>query len=120
MEVKFSLTTLFVKDIERSVAFYNKVLGLPISERFEFPPMKFAMLGDDDGTRIELIESEDMFPDGELGLGVRIGFVVDDIAPLEATLGHALNALEVPNPDYNFFMTRDPDGYAIEIMEIAG
>ena len=53
-------------------------------------------------------------------IGVRIGFVVDDVAPLEATLGHSLVALEVPNPDYNFFMTRDPDGYAIEIMEIAG
>lgn len=119
MGIKLSLATINVKDIERSIEFYRDALGLEVSEQFEMEGMKMAMLGDAEQARVELVQAAEL-PDGPLGVGTRIGFVTDDIAPIREALGDALIALDVPNPMFNFFAATDPDGYAIELMETAG
>ena len=118
MGIRLSLATINVADIERSIAFYRYVLGLEVSERFDAGPLKIAMMGGREEARVELIEAPEM-PEGPIGRGVRIGLVLDDISPIRAALGDALEEMDVPNPMFNFFETEDPDGYRIELMEVA-
>ncbi len=121
MKIKFSLATIKVEDIDASIEFYNGVLGLPISENFDMGGIKIAMLGEDAGTRIELIQTNDDESgddsEAQLGLGTRYGFVVDDVEPILEKVGEgAYTHPESPNPDFEFYYTHDPDGYLIEIM----
>ena len=51
----FTWTTIHVRDLDQSLAFYHDLLGLPIQERFGPPGHEIAMLGPEEGTRLELI-----------------------------------------------------------------
>ena len=43
--MRFTLTTLIVKDLDRSLAFYRDVLGMPLITRFATGAGEIAMLG---------------------------------------------------------------------------
>ena len=44
--MKFVWTTIQVADLDRSLAFYHDLLGLPVAERFQAGPNEIAMLGE--------------------------------------------------------------------------
>ncbi len=48
--------TLYVKDMDRSLFFYNKLLGLKIVNEMKMEYQHLVFLGNDYGAQVELIE----------------------------------------------------------------
>ena len=105
----FTWTTLRVSDLDRSLAFYHDLLGLPVCERFGPPGHQIAMLGPEDGTKLELL-SDGPAPAGS-GAGVPIGLAPEDMPTLPAAEPFS------PNPSLRFYFLHDPDGYRVQLVE---
>lgn len=117
--MKFLWTTLSVSNLERSLQFYQSVVGLPLQRRMDPPGMAMAFLGTGD-TALELIEDR-RHPQVDLRNPVSLGFEVPD---LDATLqdfrarGITIDAGPLqPNPGVKFFYVRDPDGMNVQFVE---
>ena len=79
--MKIDFITIHVADIERSIMFYNRVLGMQVSRRFSpRPGMEIAFMGGS-GTQLEFIH-DDMMP-AFRGSGISLGF---NVADMEQTL----------------------------------
>ena len=113
-----------IGDIDRSVAFYEK---LGFEERARMPIRDEAInvfMGlPDDGARLELTWNRDVGLPYEIGTGYgHIAVAVDD---LDATLGRlAEQDIQPEKPPYTvrdggnrLCFVRDPDGYRIELIE---
>ena len=104
-----------VTDVERAVAFYRDVLGMPFL--FAFPGMGFFDL---DGVRLMLVEPEGRAFGGESAIYYR----VDDIAAAHATLeGRGVTFDDSPHivhrdAAYDLWMAffRDPDRNVLALM----
>jgi len=74
--MKFSVrySTLIVKDLEESVAFYEKVLGFTRGYHVDLPVGQITIMQSPDGACVELIES----PQFEVGM-YSIGTDVNDL-----------------------------------------
>ena len=112
-------TTYYVNDMEKSLAFYNGILGLPIQERFTAPQdgAQIVMLGDDEGARLELISRG---TSKEPGQGITIGLPFADIEAVGEALsaaGYSPSPVISPFPDVKFRFVNDPDGYQIQLVE---
>jgi lactoylglutathione lyase len=76
--------TIHVADIERSIKFYNRVLGMQLSRRFSpRPGLEIAFLGGS-GVQLEFIR-EDQVPPYK-GSGISLGFYVADMEQTLAML----------------------------------
>jgi lactoylglutathione lyase len=76
-----NFVTIHVADIERSIQFYQRVLGMQISRRFSpRPGMEIAFMGGG-GAQVEFIHDERTPP--FQGAGISLGF---DVADMEQTL----------------------------------
>jgi len=75
--MKIDFVTIHVEDIERSITFYNRVLGMQVSRRFSpRPGMEIAFMGGS-GVQVEFIH-EDQAPPYK-GSGISLGFYVADM-----------------------------------------
>mgnify|MGYP000016120155 CR=1 FL=1 len=128
----FDHLVLRVRDVDRSVAFYRDVLGLPIECLDEYRagtrPFPSARVGA--GTLIDLVPDPTYDPDaaqrvaGFLHLCLRIGDRLD--AVLSALRTHGVELVE-ETPMVRLGATgyaralyvRDPDGYVVELKEEA-
>lgn len=115
-------TTIHVADMAKSVAFYNGLLGLPVAGRMGVPGHEITMLGPEEGTKLELIATGEAI-EGPVGLGVSMGFTPDNITDLLEKLAAA--GVEIPepfspNPTLRFYFVKDPDGYAVQLVEQLG
>ena len=82
--MKIDFVSIHVADIERSVEFYHRVLGLQVSRRFSpRPGMEIAFLGGS-GTQLELIQDAQS-PPGKAA-GISLGFYVTDMEQTLAML----------------------------------
>ena len=119
--MKFAWTTLRVRDFERSVKFYTEVIGLKIVERLGTDVHRVVMLGEEQGTRVEILWEPENLPD-ELGTGVNLGFFPDDLDAFKArldSLGVETTPIIVDGPVVRFFFVNDPDGYKIQFVELS-
>ena len=128
--MSFRWTTVWVEDLERSVKFYQHVVGLKVERKFVSDEHKeIAFLGSgsksDSGrekpeTKLELIEDASKEKVEHRGL-VSLGFEVD-------SLEEKMNSLQVqgievvdgphqPNPHLKFFFIEDPDGLLVQFVE---
>ena len=117
--MKYGWTTISVKDLDASVAFYRDILHLPVTRRFAAGPgMEITFLGEGN-TQIELIK----YP-GEpvaVGKGISLGFVVDSLD--EALSLMAQKGIEIEsgpfehNPRIKFFYILDPNKVRIQISQ---
>jgi lactoylglutathione lyase len=81
--MKIDFVTIHVADIERSVEFYHRVLGMQVSRRFSpRPGMEIAFMGGA-GTQLELIHDDKAAP--FQGSGISLGFYVTD---MDRTVAH--------------------------------
>ena len=53
--MKFCWTTLRVSDFDKSLRFYRDLIGLPVAECSSHGGASIAMLGPEDGPKIELL-----------------------------------------------------------------
>ncbi|WP_371804811.1 VOC family protein [Candidatus Lokiarchaeum ossiferum] len=118
--MKFCWCTLHVKDLERSLKFYQEIVGLSINRRFEARPgINICFLGEGE-TQVELIEDEhSIIPKNQDHFS--LGFEVDSLdRMLEFVQKQGINIESgpfQPNPNTKFFYVLDPDNYKIQFVE---
>ena len=120
-------TMIRVGDLERSIAFYTEVLGMHVLRRRDYPEGKFTLAfvgyGDEsEGAVIELTHNWEV-ASYELGNGFgHIAIAVDDIRQAcERIRAQGGVITREPGPMKHgttvIAFIRDPDGYAIELIE---
>jgi len=121
-------TMIRVRDLDKSIDFYTRHLGMKVLRRKDFPDGKFtlAFVGygeESEGTVIELTHNWDRQDDYELGNGfghLAIG-VPDIYATCEALEAEGVNIARPPGPMKHgstvIAFIDDPDGYKIELIE---
>nr|WP_277985526.1 VOC family protein [Miniphocaeibacter massiliensis] len=117
-------TCIRVYDLEKSIEFYEKALGLKVTKKKDYPEDKFTLvyLGDGESEHeIELTYNYGHEP-YDLGNGYsHIAYSVEDLEDAHAEhvrLGYKvteLSGLSDSNRPKFYFIT-DPDGYDIEIV----
>lgn len=114
--------TVMVKDLEKSVDFYQDVLILKVQRRYTTPDgLEIAFLSDGAMSEVELICNPHV-PSYE-GRGMCLGFEVDSLSGQMARfaeLGIEIikGPIEVAS-GVKFFYVLDPDGLEIQLVEMA-
>ena len=121
--MKMAHTCVRVKDLEASVAFYQKAFGFEESRRRDFPEAKFTLVYltlPGDGYELELTYNygHEAY---DLGNGYgHIAIATEDVAALHKKHQEAgfevtdLTGLPGVPPSYYFII--DPDGYKVEVI----
>lgn len=119
MVFKFNHNNINVFDLEKSIQFYDKALGLKVARTKDAADgsFKLAFLGDGSSThRLELTWLRDMNRAYNLGDNeFHLAFTVND---LDAALSHhkEMNCVCFENTEMGIYFIEDPDGYWIEII----
>lgn len=110
---------LRVRDMEKSLKFYETVAGLHVVERFDANPGECAYVQNADGdTMIELIA----LPVGDNfeGKGLFLCFGTDELASVHARAvegGYNPSDIRQPEPNARYFYVYDPDGVSVQFRE---
>lgn len=118
--MKFVWVTMIVNDIEKTVGFYEDIIGLKINRRFKAGnETEIVFLGDGD-TQIELIHYENG-QDTKIGNDISLGFQVESLDKMmivakEKEL-NIISEIIQPNPHIKFFYVKDPNGAKIQFVE---
>lgn len=121
--MKFTFSTLFVKDLEESLQFYQEIIGLPLQRQFKAGPhMEIAFLGGE-GAQIELIHdaNKDTI---DIGSDISWAFAVDSLDDMYEFVKNKnipiLSDIIQPAPSTRFFYIQDPNGMKIQLVENIG
>ena len=130
-EPKFRVmhTMVRVKDLEKSLDFYTRLLGMQVLRKQDFPEGKFtlAFVGygpEETNAVVELTHNWDQDRPYELGAGYgHIALGVRDINSVCAELEKAgANIPRKPGPmkhgTTHIAFVEDPDGYKIELIDL--
>ncbi|MCK8058931.1 MULTISPECIES: VOC family protein [unclassified Fusibacter] len=118
--MRFCWTTLHVKDLDVSLDFYQRIVGLELNRRFKpNEHVELAFLGGGT-TELELI-CDSGEPESPVK-GISVGFMVDStLEDVMATLTengfNDQSEVYVPNPMMRFFYVKDPDGFKVQFVE---
>jgi lactoylglutathione lyase len=119
--MKFRWVTINVKDLEESLNFYQEIMGLNISRRFNIDnnDKEIVFLGDGEG-QIELIYNSKS-RDVAIGEDISLGFEVESLEKINEILKK--NGVQIhsgpfqPNPSLKFIYVLDPNGVKIQFVE---
>lgn len=119
--MKFCWSTLYVKDLDESIQFYEGVIGLPLVRRFNAGEQtEIAFLGGGE-TQVELIQDAGR-PGGNVGADISWGFAVDSLEQAFESMKEKdiklLSDIIQPNPHSRFFFVEDPNGFKVQIAQI--
>ena len=121
MNFTMSHTNINVFDLEKSIAFYEKALGLSVLRRRKADDGKFEIVFLTDGTstyNLELTWLRDKDTPYELGDNeTHIAFIVDDFDAAHA-LHKDMGCICYENTSMGLYFIEDPDGYWIEIVPV--
>jgi len=116
--MSFCWCTVHVRDMEKSLRFYQDIAGLALARRFnEIPGTDLAFLGDGE-TLLELIVGK-----GEpySGGGISLGFKVESLGRRMAfvrDMGIPVHSGPfAPSERTRFFFVQDPDGVLVQFVE---
>ena len=119
MKFQFSHTNFNVKNLERSVAFYEKALALKVTQQYQPPDKSFTLvyLGDDSTPfMLELTWMKNRSEPYNLGDNeFHLAFAVDDVAAAHER-HQQMGCICHENPDMGIYFIEDPDGYWLEIL----
>jgi glyoxylase I family protein len=107
---RINVVYLYVRDLERSTAFYRDVLGIPLEGDGDWVEATFP-----DGVRFALHQAR-----GEVSPGtINVDFEVADIDDAVATLTEAgVEVGAVAREAFGCFAEfKDPDGYVLELFQ---
>ncbi|TCT14554.1 lactoylglutathione lyase [Natranaerovirga pectinivora] len=118
--MKFSFSTLFVKDIEESVQFYQEIVGIPIKSRLSpAPNLNIVFMGDDEA-QIELIQDSNK-KIINIGSDISWGFTVNSVEEVYEFVKKQnvtiLSDIIQPKPSVKYFFIEDPNGMKIQFVE---
>ena len=116
----FCWTTISVKNMDRSLSFYQDIVGLKLNRRVKASEdVELAFLGEGE-TQVELISiaGKDLI---NIGDDISLGFIVESISQLTEFLqskGIKIHSGPFqPNPYIRFLFIQDPDGLRIQFVE---
>lgn len=118
-----------VLDEARSVAFYDKALGLKIADRYQFDSFTLVYLSNAETPfELELTVNHGRKEPYELGTGYgHVAFAVDDLDVEQARMAAAgvkINPIKEFSREgalmARFFFIEDPDGHKIEVLQRHG
>jgi lactoylglutathione lyase len=112
-----------VTDLDRSVHFYEEVLGFEVTHRIEIPNVSEVVLAGDNGNRIQLAWHHDH--EGPIDHGNafwKLYLTTDDCKGLyQRCLDAGIESISPPQRLEDWPVTAafvsDPDGYQVEILE---
>lgn len=115
--MKFLWTTIHVKNLEESIAFYSDLLDLKVVRRFAAgPDVEIAFLGNgtDDETLVELLVNS---KDSAVNFSefISIGFAVDSLDAMRETLKS--KGIPVHGVTPRFFFIKDPNGLNVQFVQ---
>jgi len=118
--MKFCWTTIAVKDMDRSVRFYQDIVGLVPARRMKpSPEQEIAFLGIGE-TQVELIWNEKKGPI-QAGQDISMGFEAASLDSLMELFKEKRIPLHAgpfqPNPGIKFLYILDPDGHKLQFVE---
>ena len=119
--MKFTMvhTNINVIDIEKSLAFYEKALGMKVEKRKKAEDGSFELVFISDGSssnNIELTWLRDKETPYELGDNEsHIAFVTDDF-DAAYKLHNDMGCICFENKSMGLYFIEDPDGYWLEIL----
>ena len=123
MQFQFDHNNLNVLDLERSVEFYKKALGLQELRRTEADDHSFTLVFLGDGStrhRLELTWLRDRKEPYNLGeCEFHLAFTADDFQAMYEK-HKAMGCICFENPAMGIYFISDPDGYWIEIVPAKG
>lgn len=115
--MKFALATLYVKDMEKSLEFYNTILEIPIIRRQPVGPNKeLVFMGVDGQANLELIPSDSAVTYS----GFSVGFEVDSLSDIKKRLaanGYMIEQEFSPAPTTTLCFLSGPNGEKVELIE---
>ena len=119
-------TCVRVKDLDKSIEFYQDVFGYEETKRLDYPEAEFTLVymalpGED--YELELTYNYDQEEPYDLGNGYgHIAIGVDDLKDMHDTLSEksydVTDLTELSDGAANYFFVKDPDGYKIEIIQL--
>lgn len=119
MNIKFNHNNFNVLDLEKSIAFYEKALGLKEIKRKEAPDGSFILVYLGDGTTdysLELTWLKDWDRPYNLGDNeFHLAFSVDDMNTAHKK-HEEMGCICFENKEMGIYFISDPDGYWIEII----
>ena len=117
MQARFLHTNLNVLNLERSLEFYRKALGLTEQRRKELPDFTLVFLGDGQTDyQLELTWLKDRKEPYDLGDNEsHVAFHVGDIEKAHA-LHAEMGCICFENEKMGIYFIEDPDGYWLEII----
>ncbi len=118
MKFTFYHNNINVLDLEKSISFYQKALGLTVSKEVEAEDGSFKLVFLGDGATPHLLELtwlRDMDRPYNLGDNeFHLAFHVDDMDTALA-LHKEMDCVCFENPEMGIYFISDPDGYWMEI-----
>ena len=120
MQATFNHFNFNVRDLDRSISFYEQALGLSVARRKQAGDGSFilAFLADEAGTpfKLELTWLRDHPQAYDLGeQEFHLAFTVDDYDAAHAA-HQEMGCICYENPAMGIYFIEDPDGYWIEIV----
>ncbi|MCC5467814.1 VOC family protein [Pelosinus baikalensis] len=117
MNFKLAHNNINVLDLERSMNFYSKALGLVETSRKDMDGFTLVYLGDRQTPhKLELTWMKDRKTAYDLGENeFHLAFITDDMEKAH-TLHKEMNCICYENKAMNLYFIQDPDGYWLEIM----
>lgn len=118
--MKFLWCTIAVNDIEKSLNFYQDIVGLSIEDRFTIGQNSEIIFLGDGETKIELISdgnSKSIVEKEGISIGFKVNSV-DDMMNLVKEKGIDVHSGPIePNPHVKFFFVLDPNGVKVQFVE---
>lgn len=120
--MKYLWTTINVKNLEESIAFYTELAGLRVLQRFPAgPQMEIAFMGNgtDNETTVELLMDSG---NSEVGFSecISIGFAVESVDAMLKTVknkGIPIHNGPIETPGFRFFCIKDPNGLNVQFFQ---
>jgi lactoylglutathione lyase len=113
-----------VSDLERSVSFWQDVVGIPVQSRTDIPGAREVVLqAEVGGSRIQLAQHDDN--DGPIDMGTAMWKIYVDTDDCRALYDRAIAAgcesvtppQELDRWPVTVAFVKDPDGYLIELVQ---
>jgi lactoylglutathione lyase len=119
MFFKLEHNCIYVTDMEKSLAFYEKALDLKVLRRKGSDALDIAFIGNENSAQ----QVEVIFEKGRQGpynLGDRsthFALRTDDIEAARAK-HRAMGCIDHEVPEFGVYYLKDPDGYLVEVMPV--
>lgn len=115
--MQLSYITFMIRDIEKTINFYEKLVGLHVVNRFNPGMGEIAFMSNADGeTMLEFIQFEGVEKVSTKGMVIsfRVEENINDLRQKADELGYSPSDIIEKGPKPKHFTVSDPDGIVVE------